>query len=261
MDVPTLDDTMPDNERLEWAVEAATGIEKVRIPYTVLKKMSHVLRESNFDVKAVIRRTSKDVFVYDLVPKDKEHIVAGLAVDIGTTSVAAIIIDMLSGKILAKGSTGNGQIRYGADVINRIIESTKPGGREKLQNAIVEETLNPMIVEMCREAKVSPEQIYRISIGANTTMNHLLIGVDADPVRMEPYIPTFFKTNALFASDIGLKVNPDAHIILAPNIGSYVGGDITAGTFVSMIWNKPEFSLFIDLEPTGRLYSEILIFS
>ncbi|HIQ96760.1 MAG TPA: DUF4445 domain-containing protein [Candidatus Limivivens merdigallinarum] len=253
MDVPTLDDTMPDNERLEWAVEAATGIEKVRIPYTVLKKMSHVLRESNFDVKAVIRRTSKDVFVYDLVPKDKEHIVAGLAVDIGTTSVAAIIIDMLSGKILAKGSTGNGQIRYGADVINRIIESTKPGGREKLQNAIVEETLNPMIVEMCREAKVSPEQIYRISIGANTTMNHLLIGVDADPVRMEPYIPTFFKTNALFASDIGLKVNPDAHIILAPNIGSYVGGDITAGTFVSMIWNKPEFSLFIDLGTNGEI--------
>ena len=250
---PTLDDTMPDNERLEWAVEAATGIEKVRIPYTVLKKMSHVLRESNFDVKAVIRRTSKDVFVYDLVPKDKEHIVAGLAVDIGTTSVAAIIIDMLSGKILAKGSTGNGQIRYGADVINRIIESTKPGGREKLQNAIVEETLNPMIVEMCREAKVSPEQIYRISIGANTTMNHLLIGVDADPVRMEPYIPTFFKTNALFASDIGLKVNPDAHIILAPNIGSYVGGDITAGTFVSMIWNKPEFSLFIDLGTNGEI--------
>ena len=253
MDVPTLDDTMPDNERLEWAVEAATGIEKVRIPYTVLKKMSHVLRESNFDVKAVIRRTSKDVFVYDLVPKDKEHIVAGLAVDIGTTSVAAIIIDMLSGKILAKGSTGNGQIRYGADVINRIIESTKPGGREKLQNAIVEETLNPMIVEMCREAKVSPEQIYRISIGANTTMNHLLIGVDADPVRMEPYIPTFFKTNALFASDIGLKVNPDAHIILAPNIGSYVGGDITAGTLASMIWNKEEMSLFIDLGTNGEL--------
>ena len=79
------------------------------------------------------------------------------------------------------------------------------------------------------------------------------MGVDADPIRKEPYIPTFFKTNALFASDIGIDIHPDAHIILAPNIGSYVGGDITAGTFVSMIWNKPTMSLFIDLGTNGEL--------
>ena len=59
-------------------------------------------------------------------------------------------------------------------------------------------------------------------------------------------IPAFFKTNSLFASDVGIAINKDAHIIIAPNIGSYVGGDITAGTLVSMIWNRPEFSLFID---------------
>ena len=70
---------------------------------------------------------------------------------------------------------------------------------------------------------------------------------------MEPYIPTFFKTNSLFASDVGIEINPDAHIIMAPNIGSYVGGDITAGTLVSMIWNRPEFSLFIDLGTNGEL--------
>ena len=84
-------------------------------------------------------------------------------------------------------------------------------------------------------------------------MNHLLMGINANPLRMEPYIPTFFKTNSLFAQDIGIDVNPDAHIIVAPNIGSYVGGDITAGAFVSMIWNKPEFSLFIDLGTNGEI--------
>ena len=90
-------------------------------------------------------------------------------------------------------------------------------------------------------------------VAGNTTMNHLFAGVNADPVRMEPYIPTFYKTNSLYASDLGLTVNPDAHIIIAPNIGSYVGGDITAGTLVSMLWNKPEFSLFIDLGTNGEL--------
>ena len=63
----------------------------------------------------------------------------------------------------------------------------------------------------------------------------------------------FFKTNSLFASDVNLAIHPDAHIILAPNIGSYVGGDITAGALVSMIWNRPEMSLFIDLGTNGEL--------
>ena len=90
-------------------------------------------------------------------------------------------------------------------------------------------------------------------VAANTTMNHLFAGINSDPIRMEPYIPTFFKTNSLYAQDLGIKIHPDAHIIIAPNIGSYVGGDITAGTLVSMIWNKPEFSLFIDLGTNGEL--------
>lgn len=92
-----------------------------------------------------------------------------------------------------------------------------------------------------------------MSVASNTTMNHLLMGINADPLRMEPYIPTFFKTNSLYASDIGIQIHPDAHIILAPNIGSYVGGDITAGTLVSLLWDKPEFSLFIDLGTNGEL--------
>ena len=253
MDVPSLDDTMPDNERLTRALQAATGIEKIRIPYFVLKKLAHTLRENEFHVQAVLRKTAKDIFVYDILGKKDHPVVGGLAVDIGTTTVSAIIINMLDGEILAKGSTGNGQIRYGADVINRIIESVKPGGKEKLQKAIVGETLNPLIANMCAHAKIRCNQVYRACIAGNTTMNHLLLGVDSDPVRMEPYIPTFFKTNSVYASDIGVKINPDAHIILAPNIGSYVGGDITAGAFVSMLWNQPEFSLFIDLGTNGEI--------
>lgn len=253
MDVPSLDDTMPDNERFERAVRAETGTERVRLPYSILKKMSSVFRMSGFHVQAVIRKTPKDVFVYDILPVEEKAVVGGLVVDIGTTTVSALIIDMITGNILAKGSAGNGQIRYGADVINRIIETQKPDGHERLQKAIIEETINPMIDEMCQSAGFKKNHIYRMAVASNTTMNHLFMGIDADPLRMEPYIPTFFKTNSLYASDIGIDIHPDAHIILAPNIGSYVGGDITAGTLVSMIWNKPTFSLFIDLGTNGEL--------
>ena len=253
MDEPTLDDTMPDNERLTWVLQAQTGKEHVKLSFTVLRKMAKVFREAAFNVKAVITVKEEEVFVYDVLPAGEEVSAYGIAIDIGTTTVSGVIIDLLSGKILAKASSGNGQIRYGADVINRIIEQQKPGGVEKLQKAIVEETMNPMIINMCRAAKIAPERIYRMSIGANTTMNHLLVGVDGDPIRMEPFIPTFFGTDSIHGRDLGLKVHPDARVIIAPNIGSYVGGDITAGTLVSMVWAKEEFSLFVDLGTNGEL--------
>lgn len=253
MEEPTLDDTMPDNERLVWALEAQTGKEQIQLSFTVLRKLAKVLREAAFHVKAIVTVKGENVFVYDLFPAAEKPVTAGLAIDIGTTTVSGVIVDLITGKILAKASSGNGQIRYGADVINRIIEQQKPGGIEKLQKAIIEETINPMIVNMCRGAKISPKGIYCMSIGANTTMNHLLTGVDADPIRMEPFIPTFFETDSIHGRDLGFQIHPDARIIIAPNIGSYVGGDITAGTLVSMVWAQEPFSLFVDLGTNGEL--------
>ncbi len=90
-----------------------------------------------------------------------------------------------------------------------------------------------MIHEMCKSAKFPKDHIYRMCVASNTTMNHLFAGINADPLSTEPYIPAFFKTNSLFASDVGVDINKDAHIIMAANVGSYVGGDITAGTLVS----------------------------
>ncbi|MCD7868559.1 MAG: ASKHA domain-containing protein [Clostridiales bacterium] len=253
MNPPTLDDNMPDSERLARALRKYLNLKKCTIPYTVLRELPDVLRESNFSVKCVLRATPNNIFVYDIFPKEKDVVICGLAVDIGTTTVSAVLINMENGDIMAKSSAGNGQIRYGADVINRIIESRKPGGQQKLQDAVIKETINPMIHQMCRHAGIQTKQIYRMCIAGNTTMNHLFAGINADPLRMEPYIPAFFKTNALFASDVGVDINWDAHIIVAPNAGSYVGGDITAGTLVSMIWNRPEFSLFVDLGTNGEL--------
>ncbi len=253
MSPPSLDDTMPDNERLMRALRKYLNISRVRIPYSVLRKLPNVLRDNYFAVKCVVRTTPDDMFVYDIFGKDEDVLIGGLAIDIGTTTVSALIINMENGEILAKASAGNGQIRYGADVINRIIEQQKPGGTNRLQRAVIDDTINPMIQEMCKKAGISRNSIYRMCVAANSTMNHLFAGINADPLRMEPYIPAFFKTNSLFASDVGIAINPDAHIIVAPNIGSYVGGDITAGTLVSMIWNKPEFSLFIDLGTNGEL--------
>ena len=249
---PTEEDTMPDNERLTWAIQAELGVEKVEIPYAVMVKLASALREYNFHV-VVKGELQGNAFRCMEITGPEDRVIAGCAIDIGTTTVTMVLVDLENGKILAKGSSGNGQIRFGADVINRIIEQGKSGGKKKLQDAIVKETLNPIIANLCKSAGISARSILRLCVGANTTMNHLFVGVDAQSVRMDPYIPSFFAWEGLLAGDLKLPANPLAPVLIAPNIGSYVGGDITAGTLASMIWDKDEMSLFIDLGTNGEI--------
>ena len=142
LDVPDLDDTMPDNERLERALKELTGMKMVYIPFEVLVKLPVFMREHNFEFKCVTQTYKNLLTVVDLVDSGEDKIY-GVAIDIGTTTVSGILVDVLTGKILAKASTGNGQIRYGADVINRIIQQGKEGGVERLREAVCEETMNP----------------------------------------------------------------------------------------------------------------------
>ena len=249
---PTLDDTMPDNERLTWAIQEALGVEKVKIPYAVMAKLASTLRANGFTVCVKGRVEESTFFCMDICAPEDTKIV-GCAIDIGTTTVTMVLCDLVSGELLAKGSSGNGQIRYGADVINRIIESGREGGKKRLQDAIIKETLTPILANLCKTAGINARSILRLCIGANTTMNHLLLGVDAEPVRMEPYIPSFFGWDGLTAGDLKLPANPLAKVSIAPNIGSYVGGDITAGTLAAGFWDKEEMSLFIDLGTNGEL--------
>ena len=250
--VPTLDDTMPDNERLTRALAEKTGLE-IELPFYAMRRLPSVLRENDFAVRVIGERTNGVFKIYDVTGQGDTRPLCGVGIDIGTTTVSAVLFDLQDGRLLAKASGGNGQIRYGADVINRIIEQGKPGGRKKLQDAIIKETLVPLIAALCQQAGVPATRIYRMAVASNTTMNHLLLGVDADPVRTEPYIPAFVHYEALRAEDLALPAHPNAAVRIAPNIGSYVGGDITAGTFAGMIWDKDELSLFIDLGTNGEI--------
>ena len=252
MEEPTLEDTMPDNERLTWAVQSTLGVENVKIPFAVMVKLAATLREHHFRV-CVKGELQGDTFLCMEICDPADTAIVGCAIDIGTTTVTMVLTDLTSGKLLAKGSSGNGQIRYGADVINRIIEQGRPGGKKKLQDAIVKETLNPIIANLCKTAGINARNILRLCVAANTTMNHLFVGVDAESVRMEPYIPSFFAWEGLLAGDLKLPANPLAPVIIAPNIGSYVGGDITAGTLAAGLWDKDEMSLFIDLGTNGEI--------
>lgn len=250
---PSLEDTMPDNERLCRAAALAFGVSVVSLPYQVLQKIPDILRENDFTVRCLVFVSGDKAEIADVLAGDDNSPACGLAIDVGTTTVSGLLVDLESGEILAKANAGNGQIRYGADVINRIIEQQKPGGMDNLQQAIIIETLLPLISNMCSSAGVPRERIYRMTVASNTTMNHLLLGINANYLRTEPYIPAFFELESFDPASIGIDLASTAKISFAPNIGSYVGGDITAGTLACMMWDRPELSVLIDLGTNGEI--------
>jgi uncharacterized 2Fe-2S/4Fe-4S cluster protein (DUF4445 family) len=259
---PAPDDPAADRERLLAALVAALGTDadgraaRVDLSMYALRKLPLTLRESDFSVRCVLRREGGEgarFTLLDIFKGDETPVLAGLAADIGTTTVSVLIADLQTGEPLAEGSAGNGQIRYGADVISRIIESARPGGLERLRAALFDDCLLPLTDALCALCGVPPACIYRVSVAANPAMTQLFAGVFADYLRLEPYVPAFFDAGRIRSVDLGLKAHPDAEVAIAPCVGSYVGGDITAGVFASGIYRRDALSLFLDLGTNGEL--------
>jgi uncharacterized 2Fe-2S/4Fe-4S cluster protein (DUF4445 family) len=253
---PSIDDPMADRERFIAALTEKLGFE-AELPLFALRKLPLILRENDFSCQIVLKSSknagAERVTILDIRKPEENAKLPALAIDIGTTTVAICLIDLFSGEILASANAGNAQIRFGSDVINRMIHAGKKGGLAQLHKALLEECLAPLIESVCENAGIAQTSIYRAAVAGNTTMLHLFTGTPPEHIRLEPYVPAFFDAGSIRAADIPLPINPDAEVYTAPNIGSYVGGDITAGVFASMILAREAFSLFIDLGTNGEL--------
>ncbi|MDR1028501.1 MAG: ASKHA domain-containing protein [Clostridiales Family XIII bacterium] len=250
---PDLHDARADAERLRRGAADALGCkeEEVSIDPSALRKLPRLLRESAFSVSCLLRRRDGESRILDVSARPEFPL--GLAVDIGTTTVSALLADLSTGEPIAFGSAGNGQIRYGADVINRLIESAKPGGLERLRTAVTAECVAPLARRLCERVDRDADSVCRIAVAGNTTMAHLLLGVYGNHLRMEPYVPAFFGVTGLSGFDLDIGVHPGGDAFLAPAVGSYVGGDITAGVFASGIHRREDISLFVDLGTNGEI--------
>lgn len=189
-----------------------------------------------------------------LEAEDTTEFLYGVAIDIGTTTVVAALIDMNNGEELATASRINPQKKFGLDVLTRITyELEHPeGSKEELQKTIVE-AINEMVEELCSERKVKKENIYEISIAANCTMMHFLLGVDATSIGKSPYAPVFTKAKNIPASDLGIKAAKCARVYCLPSVSSYIGADIVAGAYVCELHKAEENILFIDIGTNGEI--------
>ena len=236
----SLTDLRSDTARLRDALQIK-GYPGVSFSQGVLSNLSDFLREQNWRVRAALRGDR----VVAMLPERAQ--ILGLAVDVGTTKVAAYLLDLESGDVLAVRGAMNPQISYGEDVISRIDYSNKnKGGRETLQGKVVA-TLNGMIAEMCGEADVSPEQIVEAVIVGNTAMHHLLAGLPVRQLAMAPYVPAVGEALDLPASAIELDINSGAFIHLPPNIAGFIGADHVSMVLSTDVWQTENTVIVLDI--------------
>jgi uncharacterized 2Fe-2S/4Fe-4S cluster protein (DUF4445 family) len=178
------------------------------------------------------------------------------AVDIGTTTVVVLLVDLATGDVLSRAGAFNHQIRFGDNVLTRIDAARTPEAIAAMQSAIVAETLTPLLAEACEKAGRGQERIAGGSIAANTTMLHLLLGMDPTPLGIAPFTPHFLEGKTLTCGEIGLgcgSLAATTPLQLLPGIAAYIGADITAGVFATGMVFDAEPSLLVDIGTNGEI--------
>ncbi|MBU1186988.1 MAG: DUF4445 domain-containing protein [Acidobacteria bacterium] len=188
-----------------------------------------------------------------LEPGDTTDRFYGIAFDIGTTTLVVQLLDLANGQSLGTASALNAQVRFGADVISRLshVLREKDGGRELQQTVII--TLNTLIHSLCKQNGCSPSTLYAAAAAGNTAMNHLFLNEPISTLAVSPFEAGFLHHPSVKAHVIGLDIHPNAPIFIAPNIRSFVGGDVAAGLTVSGLLDLKGTHLYVDLGTNGEI--------
>jgi uncharacterized 2Fe-2S/4Fe-4S cluster protein (DUF4445 family) len=202
---------------------------RTTLPLSVLKRLPAVLRENRYQLTVTVLNQQ----IIDIEGGDKVEHAYGLAVDLGTTSLVASLHHLPSGETLGIASSINPQVRFGADLISRLTYlSREKNGLLHLQQVIIQ-AINSLIEELCGSYDISLRNLYILTVSGNSGMNHLLLGIDPQSLALAPYTPVFKELREEKGRDLGLEVNEQAIVMVLPNLGGFVGGDVLADMLVA----------------------------
>jgi uncharacterized 2Fe-2S/4Fe-4S cluster protein (DUF4445 family) len=252
LDKPTLEDNLSDAERIKRALVKIADLKDVVIDYPMLQALPGMIRASSFDVTVTVLDRGNEARAVRIEKGDTTPRQAALAIDLGTTTVSVQLVDLQTGEITAEASDYNGQISFGEDVISRIIYSTRATGLAKLQSAAVNTIWN-LIQQVVEKTNMEFCSITHLCVSGNTTMVHLLLGLDPRYIRVDPYIPVASYFPWIKASNIGIRIASGVYLRATPCIASYVGGDIVAGVLASGMFNSEKITLYIDIGTNGEM--------
>lgn len=256
---PGDNDNISDLARLGRELEQQ-GITDIRADLGTIRDLPRVLREAGWRVTATIAAMADGYHLLSVQPGNHERHFA-LAIDVGTTTICAQLVDAgactEAGRDIAsctgpEASDYNGQIRFGDDVIARIMYARKTDGLKNLQDAVVA-TINGVIQELIAGSGIDPDAVSHVVCAGNTTMTHLLLGLDPRHIMLAPYTPVAGSFPPVPAHEIGIRLNSYAPASIFPCVASYVGGDIVAGVLASGIFHSDDITLFVDVGTNGEI--------
>jgi uncharacterized 2Fe-2S/4Fe-4S cluster protein (DUF4445 family) len=250
---PQLEDGNSDIDRLTLRLQQDWGKREMIYSLPLIRKVAEALRAKSGKITATLIRDQARYHVINIEPGDHTTRHYGIAVDIGTTTVAVQLVFLPLAEVVTTCIDYNDQISCGLDVISRINYAGKPEKLEELREKVLG-TINRLIRHASVPNDVKPEEISNAVISGNTTMIHLLLGLPPEYIRLEPYTPTLLETPYLTAADVGIEINPQSWIYISPSVGSYVGGDISSGILCTdLAAGTEEISLFIDIGTNGEI--------
>jgi uncharacterized 2Fe-2S/4Fe-4S cluster protein (DUF4445 family) len=250
---PQLEDGLSDVDRLTRRLQLEWGKKEFVYPLSVIRTVADVLRVEDGKVTATIIREPERFRVIELEPSDTTVRHYGIAVDVGTTTIAVRLVFLPLAESVATRSDYNDQVECGLDVISRINYAKRPERLAELRERVLK-TINALVKQVCESHGVATLEICNAVVSGNTTMVHLLLGLNPEYIRLSPYTPTLLETPYLTADEVGIEINPQSWIYISPNVGSYVGGDITAGILCTdLATDSEDVSLFIDIGTNGEL--------
>ena len=251
---PSLEDPTADLERLLAALEGQ-GLSGLRPDPFMLRDLGVTLRKGDWRAQAVVYQDTELITVR---PAGSEPAL-GMAIDVGTTTMAAYLCDLATGDLVETASMMNPQVTYGEDVVSRIsYQMHNEGGLEKLQSTLVE-GLNGLVQKALAaasaklEKELTPGDILDMAICGNTVMQHTLLGLDPEPLGGIPFTPAHHQGINIKARELGIQVNPGAYIYVLPNIAAYVGGDHVGVILAEEPQKHDEMQLIIDVGTNGEL--------
>ncbi|MDD9977337.1 MAG: ASKHA domain-containing protein, partial [Boseongicola sp.] len=253
---PDMHEPTGDLQRLGEALERDWEIAGVSADLPILKKLQPVLRQGSWKATVAVHQGHGTAApkIIDIWPGFFEDRLYGLAIDLGSTTIAAHLCDLRNGQVKASAGIMNPQIRFGEDLMSRVSYSMMNPGGDTEMTAAVHDAMGVLASDLARDADVAPEQIVEATVVCNPVMHHLLLGIDPVELGQAPFALATSEALNCAASDLGIStINPQAQAYILPCIAGHVGADCAAVALSEEPYKSDDLVLICDVGTNAEI--------
>ena len=253
---PDMHEPSGDLERLNEALKSQWGLEEVSADLRVMRKLQPSLRKGKWQITAAVFQDHKagKGRILELWPGLHEDGIFGLAIDLGSTTIAAHLTDLRSGAVVASSGLMNPQIRFGEDLMSRVSYAMMNPGGDLEMTAAVREAMNTLIAEIANEAEIDPNLIVEIVFVCNPVMHHLLLGIDPVELGQAPFALATSEALTLAAQELDIiSTNGSARVFILPCIAGHVGADAAAVALSEEPGQSEDLVLVVDVGTNAEI--------